>query len=372
MLPKITSWAALLHLRLFKFNLKMPKKYFSCCSINLTKLFFSIGLIALLISCQQKRQVPDVSTIPLQLKAERFEQDFFKADTNNLAISFDSLYKKYPNFFTDYLFQILGLNPQPDSTLQQAKSFLSSTAYRQVYKDATLQYKNMNDVVDELTLGLKLTKHYFTQYQLPKKLITFVGPIDGIAVVPTNDNNIAIGLQAFLGKDYPPYQSAYVQQTYPTYKTYRFERQYIATNCIKNNINILFPNNSNGRPLCERMIEEGRRLYVLDALLPYTSDTVKTGYTANQLAECYANEKLIWSFFVQNNLLFEREPTKVTPYVSDGPKTPELSETSPGNIGTFTGWQIVKLWMKKNPSISLQQLMQTPVMKIFNEANYAP
>lgn len=340
--------------------------------MNFFKYFIFFSLFMFFISCKNKKHIPDVSSIPLNLKVERFEQAFFKADTTNLAASFDTLHKKYNNFFTDYLFQILGLLPQPDSTLNQAKLFLSSNAYNQVYKDATEQFSNLNDVVEELSLGLKLTKYYFPKYQLPKKIITFVGPIDGVATVPTNDNDIAIGLQAFLGKNYPAYQSLYIQQTYPSYKTYRFERQYIAMNCIKNNLNILFPYNNSGRPLCERMVEEGRRLYVLDALLPNTADSIKTGYTVNQLAECNNNEQNIWSYFVQNNLLFEREPSKVSPYVTDGPKTPELSETAPGNIGTFAGWQIVKKWMNKNPSISLQQLMQMPVMQIFNEANYAP
>ncbi len=31
------------------------------------------------------------------------------------------------------------------------------------------------------------------------------------------------------------------------------------------------------------MIEKGKRLYVLDKILPNTADTLKTGYTAAQL-----------------------------------------------------------------------------------------
>jgi uncharacterized protein YjaZ len=111
---------------------------------------------------------------------------------------------------------------------------------------------------------------------------------------------------------------------------------------------------------------------MLDALLPNTADSIKTGYTANQLEGCIKNEKSIWSFFVQGNLLFEREPSIVSPYVTDGPKTQEISEAAPGNIGTFIGWQIVKKWMQANPKTSLEQLMQIPTMTIFNDAGYKP
>jgi hypothetical protein len=120
------------------------------------------------------------------------------------------------------------------------------------------------------------------------------------------------------------------------------------------------------------MIEQGRRLYVLDMLLPKTADSVKTGYRQSQLDQCFDNEKTIWAYFVQGNLLFEREPSVISPYVTDGPKTPELSEASPGNIGTFSGWQIVKKWMDAHPKTSLETLMQTPTMTIFNDAGYKP
>lgn len=328
-------------------------------------------LLFVITSCNNKK-VPDVSHIKINLHIERFEQDFFKADTNNLSKYFDSLNAKYGSFFTDYLQGILGLNRQPELILQDAKLFLTDSVYNEIYKDASKKFSSVNDFKNELELGLKFTKYYFSKYVLPGKIITFIGPVDGVGVALTSNNAIAIGLQGFLGKDYFAYQNGYVAQTYPAYKTRKFEPEYIATNCIKNIIDEMYPDETKGRPLIERMIENGRRLFVLDALLPNTADTIKTGYTQDQLKGCIKNEEVIWSYFVQHNLLYEREPSIVTPYVTDGPKTPEISEAAPGNIGQFVGWQIVKKWMQKNDGKTLRQLMETPVMNIFNEANYAP
>lgn len=329
-------------------------------------------LICLIISSCNNKKIPDVSHIKVNLKVERFEQDFFKSDTSNLSKDFDSLNAKYGSFFTDYLRGILGLNRQPELILQDAKLFLTDSVYNEIYKDASKKFTSINDFKNELELGLKLTKYYFPKYILPSKIITFIGPVDGVGVALTSNNAIAIGLQGFLGKDYFAYQNGYVAQTYPAYKTRKFEPEYIATNCIKNIIDEMYIDETKGRPLIERVIENGRRLYVLDALLPNTADTIKTGYTKNQLAGCFKNEEVIWSYFVQHNLLYEREPSIVTPYVTDGPKTSEISEVAPGNIGQFVGWQIVKKWMQKNEGKTLRQLMETPVMTIFNEANYAP
>lgn len=336
------------------------------------KLLYVAVIVLVLSSCKSKKNIPDVSAIKVDLKIERFEKDFYGLDTSNMVGSLDELNKKYQSFLPDYLYNILGLTPPQDATLSQIKLFLRDNAYKNIYTDATKKFASLDNVKEELTLALKLTKYYFPKYPIPTNLYTFIGPVDGVGTALTSNHSFAIGLQGYLGKDYPVYQIGYIAETYPPYKTRRFEEQYIATNCIKNIIEELYPDKSNGRPLAERLIEQGRRLYILDALLPNTADSVKTGYTQDQLDGCFKNENAIWSFFVQANLLFEREPSTVSPYVTDGPKTQEISEAAPGNIGTFIGWQIVKKWMAANPTTSLEQLMQTPTMTIFNGAGYKP
>ncbi|MGZ3009879.1 hypothetical protein AAER19_04910, partial [Pseudomonas aeruginosa] len=73
---------------------------------------------------------------------------------------------------------------------------------------------------------------------------------------------------------------------------------------MKNIIEDIYPDKSLGRPLIERMIESGKRLYLLDAFMPDVADTLKNGYTQTQYEDCLNNEKNIWTFFVQNNLLY--------------------------------------------------------------------
>lgn len=58
--------------------------------------------------------------------------------------------------------------------------------------------------------------------------------------------------------------------------------------------------------------------------------------------------------------------------MGDAPKTEELGEGSPGYIGLFTGWQIVKKYMDKHADLKLPELLQTPPMKIFEESKYKP
>ncbi|MCW3109813.1 MAG: hypothetical protein JWQ09_4319 [Segetibacter sp.] len=322
-------------------------------------------------SCTGKK-IPDVSAIKVDLQVQRFERDFFVIDTNHIDQSLQQLHNKYPGFLRDFIFNILALPPQPDSSKaveQQILSFVRS--YKPLKDSADKVFKNSEDISGQVKKGLQFVKYYFPAYKLPDKLITFIGPINSYGNVLTADA-LAVGLQLYMGKNYSLYQSEAGQELYPAYISRRFQKEYIPVNCIKTIVDDIFPDNSAGRPLIEQMVQAGKRLYLLDQLMPETADTLKTGYTKNQLEGCYKNEEVIWSYFVQNDLLYVSDPSVIKDYMNDAPKTQAFGEESPGFIGQFVGWQIVKKWMSKNEKVSLQQLIETNPKTIFEQAKYKP
>ncbi|MFP5039465.1 hypothetical protein [Parasediminibacterium sp. JCM 36343] len=330
-------------------------------------------LAIVLMGCSHKKNIPDVSQVEVSLKTIRFEKDFFSLDTTRMDVGLQALFSKYQGFSQDFFFNILGIAPQPDSIPANAKLFLNT--YLPIYKASVQPYTSFSLQEAEIKKGLQFVHYYFPKYALPNKLVTFIGPFNSYAGIIMPNNTIAIGLQLYLGKDFPVYQSDEVQAMYPSYVSRRFDAAYIPVNSMKNIVDDLFaslaPTKKEGQ-LIDQMIEEGKRLYVLDAFLPYTPDSLKTGYTQKQLDFAFANEKEIWAFIIESNLLYQSEPSLVSPFVNDGPNTAELGEASPGNIGQFVGWQIVKKWMEKNDKATLQQLIQTPAKKIFEEAKYKP
>ena len=328
-------------------------------------LFVFIGIAA----CTGERNIPDVSNINVQLEVQRFDKDFFAVDTDHIEASLDILQEEYPVFLKDFLYNILASPPAIDSTREKVRLFIYD--YKIVYDSVQIKFASTDEIKKQVARGLQFVKHYFPAYQLPNRIITFIGPIEGYGNVLT-DSSFLIGLQSYMGKDFPAYHSDYIEAVYPGYITRRFEPSYIAVNCIKNVIDYLYEDKSSNLPLVYRMIEEGKRLYTLDQLLPETDDSLKTGYTKNQLEGCYDHEALIWNFFVQNDLLFSTDPSQIRDYVTDGPKTEALGDASPGNIGQFVGWQIVKKWMIQHDKNSLNELMQTPAKQIFEEAKYKP
>ncbi|MBO9573149.1 MAG: hypothetical protein J7497_13240, partial [Chitinophagaceae bacterium] len=334
------------------------------------KNYFVVLLLVSLFSCNEKNG-PDVSKIEVKLVTERFEKDFFAVDTNNLSPSLDALYNKYPGFFGDFTQQILGLPPLNDSGAQAMiaiKQFIHD--YRPVY-DSANKIIDLSRYEDEIIDGLKHVKYYFPSYHLPEKLISFIGPINGYGDVITPDG-LAIGLQHHLGADFSMYNSEMGLSLYPKYISRRFSPEYIPVNCIKNIIDDIYPDESVDKTLVEQMIEKGKRMYVLDKLMPDTPDTLKIGYTDMQLKGCYTNEGRIWNYFVKNGYVYNNDPSIIKNYIGESPNTPEFGDGAPGNIGLFVGWQIVKKYMSDNPSGSLTDLMQLDPKKLFENSRYRP
>ena len=330
------------------------------------KLLF-LFLVVSIISCNSKKNTPDVSSIKIDMKLQRFDKDFFVMDTNAVAASLDSLNEKYPSFLKDYLYNILGALPQPDSVVKYVGMFKKE--YQYVYDASQKKIPSFDIYKKQIESGFQFLKYYFPNYKTPAAIITFIGPLDGTANALTS-SGVAIGLQSYLGKDFSAYQSQYISDVYPAYKSRRFEPEYIPVNCMKGIVDDMYPYRGTGRPLIEQIVELGKRLYVLDGLLPEIADSLKTGYTQQQLDGCFKNEKNIWSYFIENNLLYETESNLIGVYVNDGPNTPDLGPSSPGFIGQFIGWQIVKKWMEKNKTVSLIELMKKDPKELFEESKY--
>ncbi|MFY7651288.1 MAG: hypothetical protein ACOVQE_01230, partial [Chitinophagaceae bacterium] len=223
--------------------------------------YIVLFLIIFIIGCKGKKKAPDVSHIPVNITTLRFEQAFFSIDTNHINEGIQQLFEKYPGFTQDFLFNIVGINPQAANAEEQIKRFIST--YYPIYTFSQQKFANLNRVDAELKEGLQRVKYYFPNYPIPEKLITFIGPINSYGNIITRDG-LAAGLQLYLGKDYPLYTSQEGQEMYPAYISRRFEPAYMSVNCLKNVIDDIAPLQSGNKTLLENIIEQGKRLYILD------------------------------------------------------------------------------------------------------------
>lgn len=346
------------------------------------KFIICLFTATVLVSCNSNMNVPDVSSIKVNLQTKRFEKDFFAMDTTKVAQSMKLILQKYPDFLPLFTANILGLNLDsllvPDNKEDQAvRMFIHD--YMPLKDSAELLYNNFDKQTEDIEQGLQFVKYYFPKYKIPQSVITFIGPINanfetsfGVQGDVLTTKSFGVGLQLHMGKYFSFYRSREGLEEYPDFLSNNFDKEHIPVNCMRNIVDDMFPNSIKGAALIEQMVDRGRRMYLLTQFLPYTPEYVCMGYTKKQMQDAEKNEAVIWDFFLNNNLLNKTDDNIVQNYIGESPKTAELGEGAPGNIGTFSGLQIVKKFMELYPKTTLAELMKTNPREIYDKSKYKP
>ena len=335
---------------------------------RMSRFIIIVLLASIFCSCGNSK-APDVSNIKVDAAIGRFDKDFFSADTSHIVQSLDAVQKKYPYFFNDFIQNILiaGTTDTVHDLPAVVNTYISHS--RPLYDSVQNKFGNLNGIQKELEQGFRYIKFYYPAYRLPKP-VAYCGLIGDPSVALTKDA-IAIGLQMYLGKNFSAYNTPEAIDKFPQYISRRFEPAYIAVNCVQNIALDIYPEKPQGQTLIEQIIERGKQWYMSDKFLPAAADSLKTGFTQAQIDWCKSNEGRVWNYIIQNNDIYTTEPAIIQNFIGEAPKTDGMPDASPGNIGQWIGWQIVKKFADKT-GLGLQQVMQTDAKKIFEQAKYKP
>jgi len=315
------------------------------------KISFLLLLFIGFFSCKEEdaKEIA-IAKIPVTVKINRFDVDFYTADSS----SFPLLKKKYPLLFPTQVADSVWLSKIKDKDEQE------------LFAETQKVFKNSTSLKKELQSLFKHIKYYHPQFKEPK-VITLLTNIDYDNRVIYADSLLLISLDVYLGKNHPFYGD------YPKYIKENNQKSHIVVDVANAFIKKQLPLNSD-RTFIGKMIFEGKKLYLLDRYLPKLSEKEKIGYEEEKLAWAKANEEQIWKYFIEKKLLFSTDSNLDKRFIAKAPFSKfYLSEDnkSPGKIGAWVGWQIVRSYMQHN-DVSLQQLMQTKALDIYKKSKYKP
>jgi gliding motility-associated lipoprotein GldB len=344
------------------------KLYFST-----LKSLITLVLVSTILSCGNDPLDVDVSDIKVDLKIQRFDQDLFQFTSDISKKDVEELNTKYGLFFQDFTESVINIGSVKNPNINyQLNSFKNDSYIKKIKVDVDKIYTDFAPYQNELENAFKHYKYYFPKKKTPK-IITYISGFN--YAITTDENYLGIGLDMFLGSNY----DAYTQLGLPQYKTAFMSKEGLVAGAILGWLSTEFELHDKNADLLSEMIHQGKILYLLDALSPEASNTVKVSYTEAQLDWCDVNEESVWFYFIDNNLLYTKESTEIIKYMGEAPFIQGFPEGSPGRIGHWLGWQIVKSYMKENPSISLQDLMMTEYLmlnsnaqEILNKSKYKP
>ena len=332
-------------------------------------MLFNIFLF--LISCQQENKKNiNVKDVQINFHSISYYDEVYKIDSNNISEGVNALGEKYPDFSAIYFNNLTGFGIQKnyDLFLKSMHHFLTYKDYKNLYDTVKKVFPNTENIDAQLNDLFKHIKYYYPTSKWGT-VYYFVSGLNRYSAI-TVDSILGIGLDMFLGKDYPYYASIGMAQ----YETEHCIPEYIPVLASKVIFEDKWEMNPEGKKLLDLMIYAGKQMTFLEYTLPKFSDEVLIGYNKNQFEWCKENEKMIWSFFKKNELLYSTELQKVMRYVMDGPNSTGMPPEAPGNIGTYIGWQIVRSYLKNNPTVKWTDVLatETDSQTFLSESKYKP
>ncbi len=315
-------------------------------------LIIPLLLVLIVLSgCElSKKEGVDVSDIKLDIKVLRFDQEFANVKPTGIP----QLKKKFPYMFP---------KQYADSVWE---SKLKDTLQAELFKEVDNSFLNFTQETKDLELFYKHVKYYFPKEKEPN-VVTVTSYVDYKNRVILTDTILLLALDNYLGANHKFYAGIqnYIAKT--------LDKQYIVSDVASAFVKkkIAAPVE---RTFLAKLIYYGKELYLKDKLIPFNTDAQKIKFTQQELDWANANEEQIWRYFVERQLLYSTDAKLAARFLEDAPFSKfqlELDNESPGKVGRYIGWQIVKAYMEKN-KVSLQQLLSIPAEEIFKKSNYKP
>lgn len=337
-------------------------------------LLFALLLCVTACECGKGKDIPNVSGIPVEVKLQRFEQGLFGLDTNNMAASLEKLEADYPDFAPIFFDQVLGSTDStiaPEGHLRYVQGFVTHPAVRKLYDTCQIVYPDLKWLEKDFEQAFQFYKHYFPTQPLSGEVVTYLSEYT-VGGFLYGENSIGIGLDFYLGEAYPYLTYNPSNPNFSAYLTRTFNRDHIVAKSMRMLVqDLLGP--AKGSRMIDYMIHNGKELYVLDQLLPYSPDSVKFEFSQAQVEWCEENEANIWAYFFSENLLYSTDFGTFRKFVEYSPNSPGMPKEAPGRTANWLGLQIVKAFMEKNPKTSLEQLMAiTDAQFIMDKSKYKP
>jgi len=301
-----------------------------------------------------------VSVPKSEIAIKRYENALFGLNKNQLRTGMAKLYPEYAFF--------LGNDWRDTINMLRIHNFLNDENIKELYALTSAKYPDLKFLENDLSDAFTRFQEWYPEKPTPK-VFSYVSGLDIENPVYFADSAMAIGLDLFLGSDV----SAYAKAGIPKYKTKGFIKERIVPMCMLAVSDYVIRADEKHNTLLDQMVLAGKALYFLDVTLPDVDDEYKIGYTKEQLLWSRNNESQIWAFIIENQLLFSSDNQGITKMMTDAPFTSGFASDSPGRLGAYIGWQIVRAYMKETRGITLKQLMDnTDAQQILKQSHFKP
>lgn len=315
------------------------------------RIYFVLVLALFVWSCDEDSKLEnEISKIDVNFDIERFDNAFAQATPKDLP----NLKDAFPFLFSKHI---------PDSVWVYR---MQDTLRHQLHAEVQKTFPDLKQTKIELKSVFQHLKYYQKTFTIPR-VITLTNDVDYRSKTIVTDSIVLIALDNFLGAEHPFYQNI------PRYLAANMQEDQIISELVEGYAK-KYTYQSSRKTLLDEMIYFGKLLYFKDVILPNESDARKIGYTDAQIEWSRANESQIWSYFIEKELLYSTDNKLPSRFIAEAPFSKfylELDNQSPGRLGQYIGWQIVRAYANTTAEDPMSILQKQPD-EIFRKSKFKP
>ena len=301
------------------------------------------------------------------INISRFDSVLFQwIDSDDYTILAD-IKKEYP-LMLEMLGKALFQSNNIDSAFfDYLINYYSEPTLKSLYKDAmTFYYSGSPETTQakkELSFGFAQMKKHFPSMKIPAVYMHVSGLLQNIIVA---DSLLSFSIDKYMGADYPLYTDFF-----HAYQRKCMTPGRIAKDGLSAWLKSEYPYKGKDNILLDRMIYEGKIIYVLTQTgYDYTYDNI-TSLTRDEYKWCQEYESALWTTIIERKHLYTPDAAATSKYFHLSPAT-FISENAPGNLGSFIGYRIVERYMKQTKSTCEELMNNHDAQDILKKSKYKP
>ena len=329
-----------------------------------TGFLFTFILLLGLASCHSSRhnvpEIPESKLPKVQVIIHRYGKALFGLDRHHFQAGLKKLKPQFLPF--------LNADLNDTANVNRLYRYVTDTQILYVYHKTIAAFPQLKREEKQLSRAFAHLKYYYPAYRLPE-VYSYVSDLYYEQPVMKQGQTVVIALDDYLGKDFPLYSDLNI----PQYHRRCMVPAQIVPDIMRTLYRDDFQKNIHPKTLLDNMLEAGKALYFLDAVMPDVPDTIKICYTGKQLAWMQKNRKEVWAVLVRNRFLYSSDYMLINKMTQPGPFSDGFSHQSPPMMASWFGWQMVRQYMREHPQTTLEQLFKKKdAQQFLMDSGYKP
>ncbi|MBR5898802.1 MAG: hypothetical protein IKZ14_04970 [Muribaculaceae bacterium] len=243
--------------------------------------------------------------------------------------------------------RLMGYESADDSVLMQ----MSQSRAMEVFAPDVRERFTAIDSISEVLFSLEENVGKILKDSVERKYYSVISPYTQSVYLA--DLMVFVALNHYLGSDYKGY--GYFEQYQRVTKT----PQHLPYDVAEAIISTRFPfEASESSTVLNALLYNGAVLATIEAIVPDAHIAEAMGYSAEQMEWLDQNEPMAWDAIITKRLLYSSSLGDVDRLTRPAPSTTIVHQQSPGRLGRYIGYKIVKSFIKNNGECDYVKLLQ--------------